>query len=128
MKKNKYFKERNLKNCGCGHGKFRTVIKGKAYACLKCNTVKIIVDVKELTKYEQAKITDFNLQKQKDKEAKFVVLKEHAKKVEQKKVRKRKPKRKFWTPKFLQQKTKAPVVNPGMQGKPIKTEKGTEKK
>ena len=126
-KKVEYFKNRKLKGCGCGGQKFRTIIKDKAYVCVKCNTVKVVVDVKELTKYDQAKITDFNLQKQRDKETKFVVLKEQVKKAEQKKVRKRKPKRKFWTPKFLKKKQPNVVVS-DMSRAHIKTERTTEKK
>lgn len=125
--KERFWKNRNVRNCSCGHDRFRTVIKDKAYACTKCGIVKIVCSPQDLNRYDQAKITDFRLQKQKDKETKLAVLKKHVKKAEQKKVRKRRPKRKFWTPKFLQKKSSNVVVS-DLGRAHIKTERTTEKK
>jgi hypothetical protein len=111
-KENKYFEDRNLKSCGCGWQKFRTVIKDKAYACVKCNTVKVVVDPRKLTKYDQAKLTRFNLQMQRRKDADHKILKEMTVKSQKKKIKKAKPKKRFWTPKFLKSKPKNVVVTP----------------
>ncbi len=126
MTKKKYFVQRDLKDCSCGHNKFETIVKGRVYGCRECNKVKIVVLPSTLTGSDDYAIAGYKLRKKEAAAHDHKVATEKAIKAEVKKKKKKKPKRKFWTPKFLRKKQKlSPVVTP--YPSPAKTKKMGEK-
>lgn len=138
--KNRFWKDRDIKDCGCGSNHFKTVVKDKAYGCVKCEVVKIVTDPQNLTDANQKSIDDFRLCKMNKKEASHKRLVQLTKNSVDKKKRtteykaKKEKKNRFFDFSRFRRKPKPPnvVISPLiMKDRAViapKTEKSTEKK